>query len=69
MPRTADRVADDESFGERTVVMRAVRPNRETFVAAPYDDDLIVADVAGHGHVVRELVEWNTSPEVKALAL
>ena len=66
VPRTPDRVADDQSVGERTVVVRAMRADGEVLVAAPDDDDLIVTDMARDDRAVGNLRKWNTGLEVEA---
>src|SRR5262249_8543290 len=55
MPGAPHRVADQESLGERPVVVRAMRPDREHVRALPGKHDLLVADVAEQHAAVGEL--------------
>ena len=55
MPGTAHRVADDQALGERPVVVRAVRADREELVAAPRQDHLVVVDAATDDGTVRDV--------------
>src|SRR5262249_50280738 len=47
MPGTAHRVADDKAVGEWTVVVSAMRADREDALASPHEDDLVLTDVPG----------------------
>jgi len=66
MPRTPDGVADDEAVCERTVIVRTVRTERETFLAPSHNDDFVIADVTADDCAVRQLSDRNTCLEVEA---
>ena len=46
MPRAADAVADNETLGERTMVVGAMGGDREYFSRALDEQNLLVADMA-----------------------
>src|SRR5580704_14757877 len=46
MPRAAHALADDETFGERPMIMRAMRADGEDLVAASHQQHLLVTDMA-----------------------
>ena len=69
MPRTPDRVVDDEPVGQRAVIVRAMRADREVLVAAPDDDDLVVTDVTRHDRALGNLLKGNAGHEVEALGV
>src|SRR5262249_26453835 len=64
MQRTADRVADDEAFGERSVVVRAMRADGTHPIAAAHDHDVSVADAAEKRLALRQRVERNALSEI-----
>ena len=49
MPGTADALADHEAFGERPVVMAAMRADREDLRARAHQQHFLVADMAEQG--------------------
>ena len=69
MPGTAHGVADHESLGERTVVMRAVSADREKLRAATDQQYLLVADMAEKLSSVGDLVLRNPSVRSGPLGL
>ena len=44
VPRAADRVCDDQSIGERSVIVRAVCADGEQLVAGAREQNVFVAD-------------------------
>jgi hypothetical protein len=65
MPRTADRVANDEAVGERAVVVGAMRADGEGLVAPPHQNHVIVARAAGNRHSVLEILKSNARREIR----
>jgi hypothetical protein len=45
MPRTSDRLLDDQPFGERTMVMGAVCTDREKLRATTEQEHIVIPDV------------------------
>ncbi len=64
MPGTTYRVANQETVGERPVVMRAMRAHREKGVAAPREDGLVAIDTARHDRPVRKVAKRETVSEI-----
>jgi hypothetical protein len=54
VPGAAHGVADDESFGQRTAIMRTARADREQFISRSRQDHLIVTDVSEQQGAVAE---------------
>ena len=63
--RAANRVAHEEAFGERTVVVRAMRTDREDSIAGARQKNLILADVPEDHAPVRNRVERETARQVR----
>ena len=59
VPWTPDRLAVHDSLGERTVIVRAVRANREDRVALPDQHDFVLARMAGHSAGLGQFVKRN----------
>jgi hypothetical protein len=57
MPGTADGLADDEAFGERTAVVTARRSDREALAAVPDEQDGLAAHVSEPRLSVLEVFE------------
>ena len=51
VPGASDGIADDQTLGERSVVMRAVRPDRKDLRLTLDDQHLLVAHLALQGAV------------------
>ena len=45
MPRTAHGVAHDNPIGERTMIVRAMSPDREHFCTAAHYEDVFAPDM------------------------
>jgi hypothetical protein len=54
MPRTADRITNNESFRERSTIMGTMRADGKESLAAAYEDDLFFAHMAGYHSTVWE---------------
>ena len=65
MPGTAHGVADHEAVDERTVVMRAMRADREKLLAAPHQQDLVPADMTDKLSAVRDIVLWKSTLQIR----
>ena len=59
MPGTADGIADDEAVAERTVVMRAMSPDREDLMPAADQQDRLSAGMADEFLAIGKLRDWN----------
>ena len=64
MPGAAHRVADQQAFGERTVIVRAGCADGEHLVAAARQQHLLVADMAEQHGAVGEVGEGNTLAQI-----
>ncbi len=63
VPGASDGIADDQTLGERSVVMRAVRPDRKDLRLTLDDQHLLVAHLALQG-AVGERTSWNASGQI-----
>ena len=45
VPGASNRIVDDEALGKRTVVVRAMRADREEPIAGARQDDIVLPDV------------------------
>ena len=57
---------DHQAVRERPVVVRAVRADREDFVAAADQQDLLVADMANEHSAIRKFGEGNALLQIGA---
>ena len=64
VPRTPNRVADQQAVGERCAVMRALRTDREQFVGAAHEQHGCVADMALDHRAVGDVVERDALREI-----
>ncbi len=64
MPGAAHGVADQQSFGERTVIVAARRADGEQLGAGPRQQHLLVADMAEKHAAVGEVGEGNTLAQI-----
>src|SRR5262249_57057283 len=69
MPGTSHRLADDQSFGQRTAVMAAGRANREEFIAAAREQHRLVADIPADRPAVGYIRERDATREVRTRRL
>jgi hypothetical protein len=65
MPRAADGVADDQAFGERSVIMSAVRGDGEELVTASDEQHLILTGPASEAAAIRDPAEGDAGTEVR----
>ena len=59
MPRTMNRLAADQTFCKRTVIVRALRAHREELVAFAHENDRLAIDISGDDATVREIIDAN----------
>src|ERR1700736_6479144 len=64
MPRAAHALADDETFGERPMIMRAMRADGEDLVTASHQQHLLVTDMAQE-LAIDEILDCDTLREVR----
>ena len=64
MPRAAHRVADQQSFGQRTVIVAARRTDGEQLGALARQQHLLVADMAHKHAAVGKVGEGNTLAQI-----
>ena len=65
VPRASNRVAHDEAFGKRTVIVRAMRADREESIAGASQKNMILSDVPeDHAPSAMELA---LTPRAKSL--
>ena len=57
MQRTSNRVANDEAFGERAVIVRAVRPDREQLITGTRQQHVIIADTSEQRAAARKRID------------
>ena len=69
MPGTAHGVADHEPVDERTVVMRAIGPDREHLRPAAHQQNLLVADMADQLAAIGKRAERNALRQIGAAGL
>ncbi len=65
MPRTVHALAGDETLGERTMIMCAMRADGEDFITAPHQQHLLIADMA-QKFAVDEILDCDTLCEVRS---
>src|SRR5205814_3651399 len=65
VPRTTDGVANDQTVGQRTVIVRAMRADGKQLVALPNEDRIVLADAAGEGAAVGHALKGNAALEVR----
>ena len=65
MPRAAHAVAGHETFGQRAMVVAAMRADGEYFVATAHQQNLLVADLAQQ-LTVDEIAEADTLAQIRA---
>ena len=63
VPGASDSIADDQTLGERSVVMRAVRTDRKDLRLTLDDQHLLIADVSLQD-AVAELMRRNASGQI-----
>ena len=56
MQRTSNRVANDKAFGERAVIVRAVRADREEAIARTRQQRVIIADTSEQRAAARKRI-------------
>ncbi len=66
MPWASHGVADQESLGQRSVVVRADRADGEVFVAAAGKQDRIVADMPLEHAAIGNLADIDARREVRS---
>src|SRR5262249_15944062 len=64
VPGTTHGVADDESFGEWTVIVRAVRADGEELAAGARDHDILVTDPAEQRSAVGKSTDRDSLREI-----
>ena len=64
VPRATDGVAGHETFGERTVIVRAMRTDREESVAATEEDRIFGIDAPTQHAAVPEIVNGDPLREI-----
>jgi hypothetical protein len=69
MPRAPDRAVDDQSFGKRAAVMRAMRTDGEELRTAPDQQHRLLADVAEKLVPIGDLVLRNSERQIRPLGL
>src|SRR5262249_42371068 len=67
VPRGPDRVADNETLGERTAVVRAGRADGEEFLATARQEHGVISDMPGDHAAVGNITERDTLREVGPL--
>ena len=66
MPGATHGLADDETFGERPVIVRASGADREDLRAAAHQQNLLVADMAEQLSAIGEFGERNALRQIGA---
>jgi hypothetical protein len=59
VPGTANGLVDDETFGQRAVVMRALRSHGENIRTAAHQQDIVLANMAEQLAVLESI--WSHS--------
>jgi hypothetical protein len=67
MPRAPHRVANHETVGERTVVVRAMRRDRKNVVSPPHQKDVFSAKMTDEHFAVGKLIKTNTLGKIGSL--
>src|SRR5262249_37932250 len=66
VPGAAHRIADHKTVDERTVIMRAMSPDREHVRSVADEQNFLPADMADHRFAIRERGESNAFGQVSA---
>ena len=69
VPQTADSVLDEDPLGERTVVVGAMRPDRQHLQAAAHQQNLLVTDMTNELATVGKLAKNNALRQIGAREL
>jgi hypothetical protein len=64
VPGTSDRVTDDDAFGKRTTVVRAMRADREETIAGASEKNLILSDLSEDHAPVCNGVGFHTTRQI-----
>jgi hypothetical protein len=65
VPRTSNRVADHDALNERAVIVRAVRSDREKFIANPRQHYVLITDMAKQLGAFLEFILRNAKGEIR----
>jgi hypothetical protein len=65
MPRTTDRVSDDQTVGERAVIVGAMRADGKRLATPSHQNHVIVACAAGKRDSVLEILKSNARREIR----
>jgi hypothetical protein len=69
VPGAADRLADDQAFGQRPAIMRAFGANGEQLIAAPDKDHLLIIDMTFQHVTVGDRGELHAETEIGSFEL
>ena len=64
MPRTSNRVSDDETFRERATVVRTIRSDREKFFSVPHEQNGFAVCLPQKTGAIIQLLAGNSSSEI-----
>jgi hypothetical protein len=67
MPRAAHGVIDDDAVGERPVIVRAVRADREELAASPHEQHVFIVNAPEHDATVLKRADGDALPKIRAL--
>jgi hypothetical protein len=64
VPRTAHRIADDQSLRERALVVRAMRADGKQVASSAHQDRFVGIDTPKHAAAIGNLLDRKSIPEI-----